>query len=69
MQERELPLRRDQLLGERDHVAIRLIVEDAGENACDPVVEHVRRVQAGVVTSRHPFCVIERGARPNHANA
>ena len=45
-----LPLRRDQLLGERDHVAIRLIVEDAGENACHPVVEHVRSVQAGMVT-------------------
>ena len=50
MQERELPLGRDQRLGQRDHVAVGLIIEDAGENARHHVVEYVRRVLAGLVS-------------------
>ena len=50
MQERELPLGRDQRLGQRDHVAVGLIIEDAGENARHYVVEYVRRVLAGLVS-------------------
>jgi hypothetical protein len=59
MEKRQIRLRTDQLIRERDRVATGLIV---APNPQHHFFEHRRSVLTGRMICRHPLCVISPGA-------